>query len=196
VTDDIVSTRFGPGRPGETRPVGPGDRDAAIEELFFALYPRLARSAFALTGDWDVAEQLTQDAFLRLWRRWARLRDQQAAPAYLYRTVVNLARQATRRRMAEQRALARDGTGRTAESASGDADVAADLVLRHAVEALPYRKRACVALRYLVGLTEAETADALGVSIGTVKSQTHKALRQLRSALDDSAPLVQEGRPS
>ena len=182
VVDDIVRSV-----------VDAGDRDEAIEALFFALYPRLARSAFGLVGDWDVAEQLTQEAFLRLWRRWPWLRDPQAAPAYLQRTVVNLARLSLRRLAVERRALARDAGERAVASADDGGDLASDLALRRAVEALPYRKRACVVLRYLVGLSEAETADALGVSVGTVKSQTHKALRQLRDVLGESASVAKKG---
>ncbi len=173
--------------------VNAGDRDEAIEALFFALYPRLARSAFGLVGDWDLAEQLAQEAFLRLWRRWPWLRDQQAAPAYLQRTVVNLARLSLRRLAVERRALARDAGGRRAAEVGEAGDLAADLAVRRALEALPYRKRACVVLRYLVGLSEAETADALGVSVGTVKSQTHKALRQLREVLGESANIARRG---
>jgi RNA polymerase sigma-70 factor (sigma-E family) len=182
VADDIVRSV-----------VNTSDRDEAIESLFFALYPRLARSAFGLVGDWDLAEQLAQEAFLRLWRRWPWLRDPQAAPAYLQRTVVNLARLSLRRLAVERRALARDVGGRRAAEVGEAGDVAADLAVRRALEELPYRKRACVVLRYLVGLSEAETADALGVSVGTVKSQTHKALRQLRDALGEPADITQRG---
>ncbi len=167
-------------------------RDEAVEELFFALYPRLARTAFGLVGDWEVAEQLAADAFLRLWRRWAWLRDQNAAPAYLQRTVVNLGQSWLRRRGAERRALLRSGPDNEAEP---NADLATDLTLRHAIESLPYGKRACVVLRYLVGLTEAETAEVLGVSVGTVKSQTHKALRQLRAVLGESEQMQEAGTP-
>jgi RNA polymerase sigma-70 factor (sigma-E family) len=182
VADDVVSSL--------TRA---SNRDEAIEVLFFALYPRLARTAFGLVGDWDLAEQLAAEAFLRLWRRWPWLRDQQAAPAYLQRTVVNLARGSVRRMVAERRALARGGIQWLGEAAVDGSDLAADLALRRAVAALPYRKRACVVLRYLVGLSEAETADVLGVTVGTVKSQTHKALRQLRDALDEPAEVAQTG---
>jgi RNA polymerase sigma-70 factor (sigma-E family) len=182
VADDIVRSV-----------VNADDRDEAIEALFFALYPRLARSAFGLVGDWDLAEQLAQEAFLRLWRRWPWLRDQQAAPAYLQRTVVNLARLSLRRLAVERRALARDAGGRRAAEVGAAGDLAADLAVRRALEVLPYRKRACVVLRYLVGLSEAETADALGVSVGTVKSQTHKALRQLRDALGESVDIARRG---
>lgn len=77
--------------------VDAADRDEAIERLFFALYPGLARTAFGLVGDGDLAEQLALEAFLRLWRRWPWLRDPQAAPAYLRRTVARRARPSIRR---------------------------------------------------------------------------------------------------
>jgi RNA polymerase sigma-70 factor (sigma-E family) len=173
--------------------VSAADREQAIEEMFFALYPRLARTAFGLVGDWDVAEQIAQEAFLRLWRRWPWLRDPQAAPAYLQRTVVNLARGSLRRLAVERRALARNAGERAVAEADDRGDLAADIALRRAVESLPYRKRACVVLRYLIGLSEAETAGALGVSVGTVKSQTHKALRQLREVLSESASIAGRG---
>jgi RNA polymerase sigma-70 factor (sigma-E family) len=169
------------------------DRDRAVEVLFFAFYPGLVRTAFGLVGDWAMAEQLVQDAFLRVWRRWGRLRDPQAAPAYLHRTVVNLGRAAVRRRVSERRALARGGFGSTDDWSQNGAEPHVEIALRQAIETLPYRKRACVVLRYLAGLSEAETADALGVSVGTVKSQTHKALRQLRELLDEPAEIGAEG---
>lgn len=176
--------------------LGPGrwrDRDRAVEELFFPLYPQLVRTAYGLVGDWALAEQLAQEAFLRLWRRWGWLQDPQAAPAYLHRTVVNLGRAAVRRRVSERRALARGGFGERDDSTQSVEEPHVGVVLRQAIETLPYRKRACVVLRYLTGLSEAETADALGVSVGTVKSQTHKALRQLRELLDEPAEIVPGG---
>jgi len=176
--------------------VSAADRDEAIEELFFALYPRLARTAFGLVGDWELAEQLVQEAFLRLWRRWPWLRDPQAAPAYLQRTLVNLSRSSIRRLVLERRVLSRDALDGAAKDDADAGDVAADVALKRAVETLPYRKRACVVLRYLVGLSEAETAQALGISVGTVKSQTHKALRQLRQVLGEPADIARKGSAS
>jgi RNA polymerase sigma-70 factor (sigma-E family) len=194
VADDIVSSLTGRTDRDETSLAGCDDRDDAIETLFFALYPRIARTAFGMVGDWDLAEQLAQEAFLRLWRRWPWLRDPQAAPAYLQRTVVNLARLSIRRLMLERRVLAIGERDRSADLAAAEIDVAADLTLRRALGELAYRKRACVVLRYLVGLSEAETAEALGVSVGTVKSQTHKALRQLRAGLEEPAQAAQGGK--
>jgi RNA polymerase sigma factor (sigma-70 family) len=157
----------------------PSRRDEATEALFFAHYPRLARTAFALVGDRDVAEQLVSDAFLRRWRRWGRLRDQNAAAGYLQRTVLNLAKSWLRRRGAERRARMRHGM-----EPAGDlnVDVAADLALRHALLTLTCSKRAFVVLRYLVGLSEAETAAALGVSVSHDRRRTRAAARDRRLA--------------
>jgi RNA polymerase sigma-70 factor (sigma-E family) len=179
VADDIIT--FGTRRRG----ADPGrNADVAIESLFHACYPRLVRTGYALVGDWDLAEQLAQEAYLRLWRRWRWISDPQAAPAYLQRTIVNLSRETIRRRMTERRAL-RAGGPRPADAHVPDA--AALVELRRAVAALPARKRECVVLRYLLGLSEAETANALGISVGTVKSQTHKGLAQLKERLADTA---------
>jgi len=175
VPDDIIT--FGAVSRGPDSGRG---ADEAIESLFHACYPRLVRTAYALVGDWDLAEQLAQEAYLRLWRRWRWLKDPQAAPMYLQRTVVNAARETIRRRVIERRAL---NAGRAEPSARAAADPADVIELRRAIAALPARKRECVVLRYLLGLSEAETADALGISVGTVKSQTHKGLRMLRERL-------------
>jgi RNA polymerase sigma-70 factor (sigma-E family) len=186
VPDDII-TLGGPGR-GADR-----ERDAAvaIESLFHAHYPRLVYAAFSLTGDRDLAEQLAQEAYLRLWRRWRWISDPQAAPMYLQRTVLNLSRESIRRRVIERRAL----KSRSMERPPAPPPDSAELVeLRRAIAALPARKRECVVLRYLLGMSEAETAGLLGVSVGTVKSQTHKGLRQLRERFDEMA--ASQGAPA
>lgn len=185
--DDII-TLGGPGRGADRE----RDAAAAIEALFHAHYPRLVYAAFSLTGDWDLAEQLAQEAYLRLWRRWRWIADPQAAPAYLQRTVVNLSRENIRRRVVERRALRARGLERP-EAARPDAALpdAAELIeLRRAVAGLPARKRECVVLRFLLGMSEAETASTLGVSVGTVKSQTHKGLRLLREQLGEPVTTV------
>ena len=82
--------------------VRPG-RDEALSRLFEAHYADTVRLAFFLTGSWPVAEDLAQEAFVRLWRRWGGLRDHHAALGYLRTTVVNLSRSTLRRRLLEQR---------------------------------------------------------------------------------------------
>jgi RNA polymerase sigma-70 factor (sigma-E family) len=186
VADDIIT--FG----APDRGAGPGrDADGAIESLFHACYPRLVRTGYALTGDWDLAEQLAQEAYLRLWRRWRWIADPQAAPAYLQRTVVNLSRETIRRRITERRALHTKGLP-AAQASMPDSAVLVEL--RRGIAALPARKRECVVLRYLLGMSEAETASLLGVSVGTVKSQTHKGLQQLKDHLAE--PAADAGSPN
>jgi RNA polymerase sigma-70 factor (sigma-E family) len=160
-------------------------RDEAIATLFYTCYPQLVATGYGVAGDWAVAEELAQEAFVRLWRRWRWLRDPEAAPAYLHRTVVNLGNSALRRRVLERRAAA-FRSGRPVE-----AGPEAGIELQQAIGALSPRKRACVVLRYLAGMTEAQTAQALGITPGTVKSQTHKALRQLRQQLAEPAAAEQ-----
>jgi RNA polymerase sigma-70 factor (sigma-E family) len=154
-------------------------RDAALSRLFEAHYADTVRLAFYLTGSWTVGEDLAQEAFVRLWRRWSGLRDHHAALGYLRTTVVNLSRSALRRRMLELRHQ------HTISQERHDSDPVARLDIARALAALPARKRACVVLRHLVDLSVEETAAVLGISTGSVKSQTHKGLRLLEATLSD-----------
>jgi RNA polymerase sigma-70 factor (sigma-E family) len=153
-------------------------RHEALALLFERHYAELVRLAFALTSDWGLAEELVQEAFARVWRSWGNIRDQQSAPAYLRTTVVNLARRSLRRTLQERRAW-RDAD----DLRSADAGESIDML--RALARLPARKRACVVLRFYMDMSEADTAAALGVSVGTVKSQTAKALQRLQRLLDD-----------
>jgi RNA polymerase sigma-70 factor (sigma-E family) len=159
-----------PGRPA---------RAEDLSRLFEAHYADVVRIAFYLTGSWAVAEELAQEAFLRLWRRWGGLRDHGRAAGYLRATVVNLSRSSLRRRLVElrhQRSLGEE---------AHEPDPIARLDIARALAGLPARKRACVVLRHLADLSVEETAAVLGISTGSVKSQTHKAMRLLEAALSD-----------
>jgi RNA polymerase sigma-70 factor (sigma-E family) len=146
--------------------------------LFQAHYLELVRLAFLLTSDRELAEDLVQEAFVRVWQRWRRIRRPESAAFYLRTTVVNLARTSLRRRLVEFRY-------RASEVAwpQGVSDSRIDLT--RALAKLSSRKRACVVLRYYADLSEEETAHALGISVGTVKSQTSRALRQLERILPE-----------
>ncbi len=157
--------------------MGSPSRRDALALLYERHYAELVRLAFALTSDWGLAEELAQEAFVRVWRSWGNIRDQQSAPAYLRTTVVNLARRSLRRSLQERRAWS------DADPRSADPGESIDLL--RALARLPARKRACVVLRFYMDLSEADTAAALGVSVGTVKSQTAKALRRLQRLLAD-----------
>jgi RNA polymerase sigma-70 factor (sigma-E family) len=165
---------------GHTRPASETTvptADETIDDLYRLHHVRLVRLAVLLTSDAGVAEEIVQEAFVALWRRWDKLRDVEAAAAYARTSVVNLSRSFLRRKLLEIRHRTRRG---------GDAveiDPADRIDLLGAVRRLPGRQRECIALRFYADLSESETARTLGISVGTVKSQTHKALRRLEQMM-------------
>ena len=175
--DDII-TFGGPGR------LSRRDADESIEALLHEHYPRIVYTALSLVGDWDLAEQLAQQAYLRLWRHWRWIADPELAPLYLQRTVVSLARESVKRKMIERLALRFSDVAR---ARAPKPDPASMTQLRRAIAGLPVRQRECVVSRCLIGLSEAETAGLLRISAGTVKRQTHKGLRQLMSEFEAAA---------
>jgi RNA polymerase sigma-70 factor (sigma-E family) len=150
----------------------------SFDEYVAARSRALWRSAWLLTGDRHRAEDLVQTALLKCWRRWDRITDAEAVEAYVRRTMVTTYTDWWRRRW--------NGELPTSELPEPEPPAAADPGLRHDVLAalarLPRGQRAVVVLRYFDDLTEAQTAAALGIGIGTVKSQTSRALRSLRES--------------
>ncbi|HET7305789.1 MAG TPA: SigE family RNA polymerase sigma factor [Segeticoccus sp.] len=146
---------------------------------------RLQAVAYTLTGNRSDAEDLLQETLLRLVRAWDRI-DGRGAAGYAATIMWRLHR---RHRMTD-RVLHRvpDLPSHADHVESTDTR----LVLRAAVTSLPPRQRAVIALRYLCDMTEQQTADALGCSVGTVKSQCAKAFATLRTRLD--APLASDRR--
>lgn len=147
-----------------------------LGELFSAEYGSLVRFAYFLTGDAGTAEDLVQDAFVRLYRADRRI-EAVGFRSYARQTIVNLNRSRFRRVRVERRALASSATPGVSTTPEP-----ADHVWG-AILALPKGQRACVALRFYEHLSEQEIADTLGVSTGTVKKQMHRAIRALREAL-------------
>jgi RNA polymerase sigma-70 factor (sigma-E family) len=143
-----------------------------LRRAFEAHYGDLVRLATLLTRGQDTAEDLVQEAFVRAARRLEDLPEDEARP-YLLTTVVNLWRNRLRRLSLESR------RGLSPTPAPGPSLEERD-ALWQAIIKLPARQRACLVLRYYEDLTEAETATVLGRSIGTVKSQTSRALARLR----------------
>jgi len=155
---------------------GPPPGDEAIAVLWHQHRARLVRLAAGLTGDAGAAEEIVQGAFAALLGRRGYLRDPAAAHAYLRRVVVNKARAHRRvRRWRTHIAAALPGSREPVD----DQDVDSHLDMLAALLRLPWGKRACLLLRDYADLSEAETAEVLGVSVGTVKSQTSRGLRQL-----------------
>jgi RNA polymerase sigma-70 factor (sigma-E family) len=164
---------------------GPGeqasDRDEVLVCLYRAEYRRLVRLACLLLDDRGAGEETVQEAFIRLHRHWARVRD---APAYLRSTVLNLARSRLRRRLVARR---HHPTPRP-DAISAEAEALLSEEHRDVIAALrglPRRQRECLVLRYYLQLSEAEIASTLGISPGSVKSHTHRGLAALASSLED-----------
>ena len=152
--------------------------DPDFELVVASRYDLLLRSAYLLCGDHQVAEDLVQTTFTRLHRAWRRAGRVEDLDAYLYTVLVNVSRSWWRRKWHGERPtqVLPERPGRDAY-----ADVEIRAALLAALGTLPARQREVLALRFLVGLSEAETARAVQCSLGTVKSRASRALATLRS---------------
>jgi RNA polymerase sigma-70 factor (sigma-E family) len=150
--------------------------DREFREFFASQYGRLCWLGYLLTGDRAEAEELAQDALVRLWWRWLVRRPDDPA-RYVRRVLVNRRRSLLHRAAIEARALARLAP---APPPPRDEDATG---LWEVVQALPVRQRAVLMLRFHEDLTEAEVARLLGLPLGTVKSLGHRALTRLRERL-------------
>jgi RNA polymerase sigma-70 factor (sigma-E family) len=137
----------------------------------------LARSAYLLTGDLHHAEDLAQETLVRVALRWSRLARDSSPDAYARVVMYRLAVDSWRRR----RSRPREFLGRPPDLAEADDAVEERLVLRDALARLTAKQRAVLALRFYEDLTEVQTAEVLGVSVSTVKSQTRDALARIRA---------------
>ena len=165
--------------------------DVAIAELYAAHWTGLVRLAWLLLRDDQGAEEVVQDAFIAVHRRWESLRSHESATAYLRRAVVNGARSGLRHRGVEERYLERErrestAHGRhTAASAEQHAlDDETTTTMIGALGRLPQRQREVLTMRYYLDLSEAEIADALGISPGSVKAHAHRGLASLRDRME------------
>lgn len=141
-------------------------------------HQRLVGLLALYVGDAHTAEELAQDALVKLCQHWPRVRRMANPTAWLTSVGMNLARSMFRRRAAGRRAMARHG----GPDRTPPADTAAVLAIRTAVSELPPRMREAVIHRYFLGRSVAETAEAMGCAQGTVKALAHKAVRALRAA--------------
>ena len=164
----------------------PHDRDEAVVALFRAHHARLVSYARLLVDDRQTAEDVVQEAFTALHRRWGRLRDPEAALAYLRTAVTNGARDTLRRR----RTLRAYRPERPVDVASAESTVVRREEHRRALDglrALPRRQREVLTLRYFFDLDEAQIAQALGVSRGSVKQHASRGLAALTSRMAEVA---------
>ncbi|WP_211349083.1 SigE family RNA polymerase sigma factor [Nocardioides litoris] len=153
---------------------GPGRR-ADFDDFVAARSGALLRTAYLLTRDHQLAEDLLQTSLAKAWFAWGRVHGE--PEAYVRKIVVNTYRSWWRRRWHGEQAtevLPEQGEADRTDAVATGEDLWA------AMDRLPRRQRAVVVLRYFEDLTEAQTADLLGCSVGTVKSQTSKALAKLR----------------
>jgi RNA polymerase sigma-70 factor (sigma-E family) len=155
--------------------------EAEFHRFFEQHHRELARLAYLLCGDADAADDLAADALAAAWRRWNRVRSTDQPIAYVRRIVINLAGSRVRRLVRERGKL---NIVRAMTQERTDApDVPTAIDVRAALQRLPARKRACVVLRHAFDLSEQETARLLGISVGTVKSQTSKGVAELERVL-------------
>lgn len=143
---------------------------------------RLRRAAYLICGDWDTASDIVQEALVRVYVAWPRIERRGGLHAYARRCVVNIAIDRSRRRSNQELPSEHD----VMDGPSGVADhgVPSREALMAALRQLAPRQRACVVLRYFEDLSVADTAQVLGISAGTVKSQTARALDALRAQPD------------
>jgi RNA polymerase sigma-70 factor (sigma-E family) len=160
------------------------DADAALEELYEAHYVGLVRLAVLLVRDRGVAEEVVQDSYVALHRRWHSLEDPARAIGYLRTTVVNRSRSVLRHRAVVARNVPLpmpDAPG--ADAASLDQERRRAVL--DAMRALPRRQREVLALRYYLDYSEREIAEALEISQGAVKSHASRGAATLRQLLSE-----------
>jgi RNA polymerase sigma-70 factor (sigma-E family) len=148
--------------------------------------PALLRTAFLLTGDQHLAEDLVQAALTRTHRAWRRLRERDHAEAYTRRAMYHLQVSWWRRQRAPESLTHQVPEPR--QAAGGlEGQVVTRLALLAALRRLTAAQRAVLVLRYFDDQSEGQTAAVLGISVGTVKSQTSKALARLRAVAPELA---------
>lgn len=160
----------------------PADADEAIAVLYARHWTGLVRLASLLTRDASVAEEIVQDAFVALHRRWPSLSDRGAAHGYLRTSVVNGSRSMLRHRGVEER-YRQPGPPEPAGPEERAVQADQDATVLAALRSLPRRQQEVLVLRYYADLSEEEIARTLGLSRGAVKSHAHRGIAALRAAL-------------
>jgi RNA polymerase sigma-70 factor (sigma-E family) len=151
--------------------------DPAFRDYVTARSRSLLRTAYLLTGNQADAEDLVQSALAKTYQAWDRIEDLGALDGYVRRAMVNTHISWWRRRKLEEFPTD-ELPDQVVADHSGDSD--SREMLRRAIDRLPDRMRAAVLLRFYEDMTEAEIANALGVSLGTVKSTVSRAVAKLR----------------
>jgi RNA polymerase sigma-70 factor (sigma-E family) len=156
------------------------DRDAEFRDFYLAEAPRLNRLAIMMTGDPERAADLAQDALIKVYTKWPRIRNEDPGP-YARTILVNLVRSAYRRKMLEKR-KAPVGASYIPDQSSHIDD---SLRVATALSSLSPIKRAVVLLRFYEDMSEQQIASALDRPINTIKSDLRRALEALRPIFGD-----------
>jgi RNA polymerase sigma-70 factor (sigma-E family) len=170
------------GAAGPTATV-PRSADEAVGVLYATSWFQLVRLATLLTRDASVAEELVQDAFVSLHRRWDSLADPAAAHGYLRTTVINNARSTLRHRGVEERHR-QPGPPEPAGPEERAVQATEDARVLSALRTLSRRQQEVLVLRYYADLSEQDIAHTLGLTNGAVKSHAHRGLAALKAALE------------
>ena len=155
------------------------EQEGQFQEFVRARWSHLVRTAYLLTGDAHHAEDLTQTALAKAYRSWRRVARADNPEAYVRRMLVSCNSDRFRKRRVAEALTA--APPETAGRDAGYAGVDERSALLGALAQLPPKQRAVVVMRYWEDLSEAEVADVLGCSVGTVKSQASKGLAKLRT---------------
>ncbi|GAB3934255.1 SigE family RNA polymerase sigma factor [Kribbella albertanoniae] len=156
-------------------------RDDEFAEFAVVAARRMCRTAYLMCGDWHRAEDATQDALVKVYRRWRHLRKDGGLASYANRAVVSAVLDQSRRKWRSEILGGLESVVLAAPDAMTVVDTRAVVV--QALSRLPPGQRACVVLRYYADFSIEQTAEILGTGAGSVKSQTSRGLAELRSLL-------------
>ncbi|MEU5347955.1 MULTISPECIES: sigma-70 family RNA polymerase sigma factor [unclassified Streptomyces] len=176
------------GTPGETT-LSPAvgdpvdlEREAALARLFEVHYSSMLRLAVLLGA--DDPENVVAEAYYQIYRKWRRLRDAEAAEAYLRSTVCNLTRMRIRHLQVARKHVEKPPSDVVASAESTALLHDDQRVLIDALQQLPARQREALVLRHWLGLKESEIAAAMGISCGSVKTHTARGIAALTQAME------------
>jgi RNA polymerase sigma-70 factor (sigma-E family) len=170
-------------------PEAPVDPDGQVTALYQAHALGLLRLAVIMLGDRQAAEDVVQDAFFGLYRRYGALRSADRAQAYVRSAVFNGCRSALRKRARDRQFVLTDPETESAEASVLLSEEHAEVLA--ALRRLPGRQREAVALRYCLDMSLEEVAKIMGISQGTVKSTTSRGIAALGRMLESG---MQEGQ--
>jgi RNA polymerase sigma-70 factor (sigma-E family) len=173
-------------RPGRVLAVVDGDDAAtAVGSLYQETAVSLIRLAYVILSDQQAAEDVVQEAFCSLYRRWPRLDDHERARYYVRASVINGCRSALRRQRVRSSRVQYEMPAAAADAAVLGGEERDDLI--RAVDRLPGRQREALVLRFYLDLPDEEIAQAMGVRLSTVRSTIHRALGALGRGLKEGS---------